>query len=93
MFFVYILVRADGSFYVGHTQDVAQRVKSHNDGTAAAFTCKRRPVLLAHMEQHPSSEAAVRREQQIKGWARGKKVVLIRGDLDLLHQISRRHQR
>lgn len=63
MFFVYILVHVDGSFYVGHTQDVTQRVKNHQDDTAAAFTRKRRPVYLAHMEQHPSTQAAAARER------------------------------
>ena len=43
-FFVYILRCWDGSYYVGSTQDVDQRVKVHNDGNAAVYTRLRRPV-------------------------------------------------
>jgi predicted GIY-YIG superfamily endonuclease len=93
MFFVYILVCEDGSFYVGHTQDVEQRMTRHQDGTAAAYTHKRSPVRLAHVERHPSRESAVARERQIKGWTRDKKEALIRGDLDMLHRLSRRRRR
>jgi predicted GIY-YIG superfamily endonuclease len=34
-FFVYILRCADGSFYVGHTQNLVDGVRLHNDGCAA----------------------------------------------------------
>ena len=71
MFFVYILQCVDGSFYVGQTHDLSQRVKAHNGGTAANFTRDRRPVRLVYLENQPSREAAVRRERQLKGWTHG----------------------
>jgi predicted GIY-YIG superfamily endonuclease len=90
LFFVYVLECVDGSFYVGHTHDLCRRVKAHGDGTAANYTSTRRPVRLVHVEVLPTREVAVRRERQLKGWTRAKKRALIRGDVDQLHQLSRR---
>jgi hypothetical protein len=42
MYYVYILRRADDSFYVGSAQDLDARLKAHNEGRGAAYTFKRR---------------------------------------------------
>jgi putative endonuclease len=39
----YILECADGSFYVGSTRDLEERVEQHNTGHGAAYTRRRRP--------------------------------------------------
>jgi len=89
MFFVYVLECGDGSFYVGQTHDLSQRVKAHNDGNAAKFTRERRPVHLVYVENLPTRELAVRRERQLKGWTHAKKRALIHGDVDQLRKLSR----
>ena len=57
---VYILECRDGTFYTGVTNDIARRVRQHNDGQAARYTRGRGPVCedrsLAQMR-----EAAVKR--------------------------------
>jgi putative endonuclease len=65
-FFVYILRCADNSLYIGHTSDVPDRVKTHNEGRGAAWTARRRPVELLFQEGFPSELAAIRRELQLK---------------------------
>ena len=87
--FVYILRCNDGSYYVGHTEDVAARVKRHQDGRGAAWTAARRPVSLVFEEELPSEAAAVARERQIKRWSRYKKDALIAGKLTALKTLSR----
>jgi putative endonuclease len=72
-FFVYILRCADGSLYVGHTSNVDERVRVHNDGCGALWTACRRPVTLVYRESLPSEEQSVKRERQIKRWTRQKK--------------------
>ncbi len=67
----------DGSLYVGITQDVRERIKRHNWGVGPSFTSKRRPVELVWSEGCGDSEAARRREKEIKGWGREKKLKLI----------------
>ena len=86
---VYILRCSDGSYYIGHTEDVAARIKCHQDGRGAVWTAARRPVSLVY-EEHVSSEtAAVARERQIKKWSRPKKEALISGEWTALKALSR----
>ena len=92
MHFVYILQCRDGSYYVGLTENVADRVQRHQDATGAAWTAARRPVSLMFEEEHPSETAAVARERQIKKWSRAKKEALIAGNLAALHDLSRRRK-
>jgi predicted GIY-YIG superfamily endonuclease len=87
--FVYILRCSDGSYYVGHTEDVPARVQRHQDGTGAVWTAARRPVSLVFQEEHPAEAAAVARERQIKRWSRQKKDALISGSLTSLKKLSR----
>jgi len=79
-FFVYLLRCADGSFYVGHTDDLAQRVAQHQAGEVAGYTHERRPVELAWSQETATREDALSAERRIKGWGRAKKEALVRGD-------------
>ncbi len=45
-FHVYILLCKDASFYVGHTDNLEQRLADHNAGTYSGFTSTRLPVEL-----------------------------------------------
>ena len=65
-FFVYIVRCADDSLYVGHTSDVNERVKVHNEGRGALWTACRRLVVLVYHEPQASAENAVARERQLK---------------------------
>jgi len=67
---------ADDSLYVGIASDVKERVKRHNWGVGPEFTAKRRPVELIWSERCESLPAARRREKEIKGWSRAKKLSL-----------------
>ena len=72
------------SLYVGETGDVELRLAQHNEGSASAFTAKRRPIVLVSSEMHVTRADALKRERQIKGWTRAKKEALIAGDSALL---------
>ena len=87
--FIYILRCNDGSYYVGHTEDVQARVQRHQDGRGAAWTAARRPVSLVFEEEHLSEVSAVARERQIKRWSRQKKEALLSGKLGALRTLSR----
>ncbi|MHB8756182.1 MAG: GIY-YIG nuclease family protein [Candidatus Acidiferrales bacterium] len=69
----------DGSLYVGIANDVAERAKRHNWGVGPTFTAKRRPVELLWTECCGSAQAARRREKDIKGWSRSRKLALAGG--------------
>ena len=90
MDFIYILRCADDTLYVGHTEDLASREQTHNEGKGAKYTATRRPVRMAYAEQHPSAASAIARERQLKRWSREKKEALIRDDRNALDWLSHR---
>ncbi|HEY7088480.1 MAG TPA: GIY-YIG nuclease family protein [Tepidisphaeraceae bacterium] len=90
-FFVYIVRCADGTFYIGRTSNVIERVETHNAGQGALWTACRRPVTLVYQEPHPSEEEAIGRERQIKRWTHAKKLALINGDRAKLKLLAKRH--
>ncbi len=87
-FFVYILQCSDGSYYVGHAEDLHKRVDAHNRGQAAAHTRSRRPVTLVYSERATDEAAAMGRGRQIKRWSRARKAALIVADLPLPGELS-----
>ena len=90
MAFTYILRCADDTLYVGHTENLASREQTHNDGKGAKYTAARRPVRMVYAEQHSSAESAIARECQLKRWSHKKKEALIRGDRATLRSLARR---
>lgn len=75
--FCYMVRCADGSFYVGITDNVDERVQEHNRGFGARFTKSRRPVELFWSQGFPDIFSARRREVELKGWSREKKLRLV----------------
>ena len=93
MFYVYILLCSDGFFYTGFTSDLQARVKAHNEGRGATYTCKRRPVSLVYSETVCTELEAMRRERQLKGWSAKKKRALIERDLGALKALSKSREK
>jgi predicted GIY-YIG superfamily endonuclease len=87
MYFVYILRCSDGSFYVGHTDNLDLRVQRHSEGRGCAYTAERRPIELAWFETAKDAATAKARERQLKRWTRAKKEALIAGDTKLLKRL------
>lgn len=87
---VYILRCADGSYYVGSTEDLKGRENAHNNGRGAKYTFLRRPVQLVCSESYDSLEKSMGRERQLKRWSRTKKEALIIRDAARLKQLSKR---
>jgi predicted GIY-YIG superfamily endonuclease len=79
-FWVYILRCADNSYYTGHTDNLDKRVVEHQTGEIEGYTSTRLPVTLVFAEEFPTREEALACERQIKGWSRGKKEAMMRGD-------------
>ena len=78
MYFCYLLRCADGSLYTGVTTDVERRLREHNGTGGGRYTSSRRPVQLAWKEAHADRSSAQRREAEIKGWSRKRKLALAR---------------
>ena|SRR5213593_4420418 len=68
MFWAYILQNPAGRYYIGHTDDLNQRVQNHNrtDSIRGKFARKNGPWELVWSEEHSTRAAAMARERQIK---------------------------
>ena len=60
MNYTYILQCSDGTYYTGWTNDIAKRLKTHNEGKGAKYTRARLPVTLAYYEAFETKEEAMR---------------------------------
>src|SRR5580658_10035137 len=77
--FCYMLRCRDGSLYVGITSNLEARVDKHNQGFGPEYTRKHRPVVLIWSQEFADSAAARKREIELKGWSRKKKLALVAG--------------
>jgi predicted GIY-YIG superfamily endonuclease len=92
-FYAYILRCNDGSYYVGHTDDIELRLAQHQRGELGGYTARRRPVALVWTDMFPSRDDAFAAERKLKGWSRAKKEALIAGDWALISQLARGRRR
>ncbi len=84
-YFVYIVECNDTSFYTGITTNVERRVNEHNKSTRGAKYVKRRlPVKLVYFEEQDSVGDALKREREIKGWPKTRKVMLVHSGTNIL---------
>jgi putative endonuclease len=89
---IYILRCADGSYYTGITRrSVEERVSEHAQGLIkGCYTESRLPVELVFSEHYERVDEAVAAERRIKGWSRGKKEAMMRGDFVALSALAKR---
>jgi len=76
-FWVYIMGSRSGTLYTGMTGFFDRRVGQHKIGAIDRFTKKYECDRLLYYEKYSAIGAAKRRERQIKGWRREKKIALI----------------
>jgi putative endonuclease len=88
-YYVYILRCSDNSLYTGITNDLERRVNEHNEGKLLdAYTFKRRPIKLEWYQDFTEPNQAISFEKKFKGWSKAKKEALIKGDFDLIQNLS-----
>ena len=82
---VYILTnRYRTVYYVGMTNNLARRLSEYRSVRGSLFTSRYRVTDLIYTEAYPTPRDAIRREKQLKGWRRAKKLALVHGvNLDL----------
>lgn len=82
-YFTYILTCADGTFYIGKTTDIDNRLEQHNGSKkgGAKYTHGRRPVKLAYVEEYETHAEAAKREYELKQLTRKQKEHLIQEKL------------
>ena len=91
-FVLYILECADGSCYIGHTDDLDKRM----EGKGCVYTATRRPLKLVHTQGFETRYEALTMERRLKGWSRAKKLAYMAGDWEAIQALSKgkhEHQR
>jgi putative endonuclease len=74
---VYIMGSLSGTLYIGMTGNLRNRAFEHKFHHTAGFTDEHSVERLLYWESYDDVHKAIRREKQLKGWRRAKKVVLI----------------
>ena len=77
MYFVYILICSNGSFYTGSTNNVEKRFKDHLWGKGARYTKSHKPVSIIYQEKFTSKSAALKLEAEIKRMSKFQKKALV----------------
>ena len=65
-FVTYMLRCADGSYYLGHSDELEKRIAEHQHGQGCAWTKSRLPVELVWRQEFPDRDNARAAEHQIK---------------------------
>jgi putative endonuclease len=76
-YYVYIMSNTSKMLYTGVTNDVEIRAFQHKSKRIPGFTQKYNLHKLVYFEGFSNVREAIRREKQIKGWLRSKKVALV----------------
>lgn len=77
MWYVYILLCSDGSFYTGVSNNPRQRFLDHKNGKGGRYARSHKPIKIIYLEKLPTKLLALKRERQIKGWDREKKIKIL----------------
>jgi putative endonuclease len=92
LFYVYILKCSDGSYYVGHTDNIEARVSQHQQGLIKnCYTSTRLPVEVVFVQDFCSRDEAFVAERKIKKWSRKKKEALINKDWQLISLLAKKN--
>jgi putative endonuclease len=79
-YYVYVLASLSGTLYIGITNNLERRMVEHKEGLIAGFTKEYGTNRLLYFEVYNDVRNAIRREKQLKGWRREKKIALIRSN-------------
>ena len=78
MWYIYILECRNGAYYTGATNDVARRVKEHQQGLGGKFTRAFGVRRLVYQKKCAGRSAALKREAAIKQMTRSAKKALVK---------------
>lgn len=76
-YYVYILASHTRVIYIGVTNDLRRRLSEHRFGGRESFVTRYNCDRLVHYERFEQINFAIKREKQLKGWTRAKKIALI----------------
>lgn len=91
IYYVYILLCSDNTYYTGVTNDLETKLLYHQNGyNKESYTFTRRPVEIVFYTEFNTIEQAKKFEKQVKGWNRKKKEAIINDEWEKLPNLSKR---
>ena len=78
MFYTYILLTANNTYYCGYTDDIEKRYKKHLSGTGAKYTKANKPIKIAYFKSFETKSQAMKEECRIKKMSRIDKDILVK---------------
>ncbi|MBG9987844.1 GIY-YIG nuclease family protein [Aerococcaceae bacterium DSM 111176] len=78
--YFYVLYCRDGTLYGGYTNNLTNRIQTHNDGTGAKYTrpASRRPVHAIYAERFDDKRLAMSQEYHFKKLKRPQKIAYLK---------------
>lgn len=76
-YFVYMLLCADGSFYLGSTNNLDRRFALHLAGRGGSYTRSHKPIKMVYHEELGDKSSALKREHELKQLTHLQKIDLI----------------
>jgi putative endonuclease len=88
-FYLYILKCINGTYYIGHTDNLEQRLSEHHLGLINnCYTKNKRPLELVFVKDFPTRDAAFHAERQLKGWSRKKKEAFMEENWEKIKELN-----
>ncbi|MFP3985813.1 MAG: GIY-YIG nuclease family protein [Candidatus Bathyarchaeia archaeon] len=78
VYYVYMLLCDDGSYYTGYAKNVEVRFRQHKRGLGARYTQMHKPKKIVYVEKFWTRRDAMHREKAIKQLSRSEKRNLVR---------------
>ena len=78
MYYLYLILCKKNSIYTGVTNDLHRRFTEHKTRSGGWHTKLYRAKEILYIEEYNTKVKALRREKQIKGWRREKKINLVK---------------
>jgi putative endonuclease len=76
-YFAYIVASRSRTIYIGVTNNLLKRISQHKQKTFPGFTATYNCDRLVWFERFEYVNNAIRRDTQLKGWRRARKIALI----------------
>ena len=89
-FYMYILECSDGSYYVGHTDNLNKRISQHMFKLYEGYTSARLPIKLVGAQTFYTRDEAFAAERKVKKWSRSKKEAFIKSDWNELSRLGKK---
>jgi len=77
MYYTYILLTENNTFYCGYTDDVEKRFQKHLSGKGAKYTRANKPLKIVYQKEFETKSDAMKEEARLKKLTHSEKLKLV----------------